>query len=275
MVGNLVMDNNKVTVSVIMGIYNTESTLAEAIDSIINQTFIDWELILCDDASSDRTYEIAKDYAKKYSNIKLIRNKKNMGLNYTLNHCLKYATGKYIARMDGDDLSEPYRFEKQVRFLEEHPDIAIVSSLMTCFDENGVWGQTTAVEYPTNLVFAKRTPFCHAPSMVRKEAFDAVKGYAVDKRLLRVEDYDLWIRMYAEGYKGANILEPLYRVRDDRNAKSRRKFKYRINEVYVRYLGFKRLKQPVSKFPYIFRPLLVGLMPSGLYNLLHKKQFKK
>lgn len=262
------------TVSIIMGIYNCEATLAEAIDSILNQTFTDWELIMCDDASSDSTMEIAKDYAAKHKNIKIIANSRNRGLNYTLNHCLKYAKGKYIARMDGDDISEPTRFEKQVDFLEKHPETAIVSSTMTCFDENGVWGQTTAIEWPTREDFAKRTPFAHAPSMVRKEAFDAVKGYTVDKRLLRVEDYDLWIRMYAAGYRGANILEPLYRVRDDQNAKNRRKFKYRINEMYVRYLGFRRLKQPISKFPYIFRPLLVGLMPNELYNLLHKNQFR-
>lgn len=261
-------------VSIIMGIYNCESTLEEAIESIINQTYTNWEMILCDDASTDNTLSIARSYAKKYKNIKIIRNKRNMGLNYTLNHCLKYASGIYIARMDADDLSVPERFEKLVGFLDSHPNIAIVSSLMTCFDEKGVWGETTAIERPTNLDFAKRTPFAHAASMVRKEAFDAVKGYAVDKRLLRVEDYDLWIRMYAAGYRGANILEPLYKVRDDQNAKKRRKFKYRINEMYVRYLGFKRLKQPISKFPYIFRPIIVGLMPGRMYDLVHKRQFQ-
>ena len=77
-------------VSVIMGIYNCADTLSEAIESIINQTFKDWEVIMCDDGSLDRTLEIAQMYAQKYDNIKVYRNEKNMGLNYTLNHCLKY-----------------------------------------------------------------------------------------------------------------------------------------------------------------------------------------
>ena len=263
------------TISVIMGIYNCESTLADAIESILNQTYTDWELIMCDDGSDDSTPIIAEAYAEKHGNIRLVKNESNKGLNYTLNHCLEYADGKYIARMDGDDLSEPTRFEKQVKFLKEHPEIAIVSSTMKCFDENGVWGTTTAIERPTNLDFAKRPPFAHAASMVRKEAFDAVHGYTVDKRLLLVEDYDLWILMYEAGYRGANLLEPLYFVRDDKNAHSRRKFKYRFNEMYVRYLGFKKLKQPIRKFPYIFRPLIVGMMPVGVYNLFHKRQFQK
>ena len=88
-------------ISVIMGIYNCASTLPEAIDSIIMQTYTDWELILCDDGSLDDTYAVAEEYRCKYPDkIILIKNDRNMGLNYTLNHCLQYVTGKYIARMD-------------------------------------------------------------------------------------------------------------------------------------------------------------------------------
>ena len=83
-----------------MGIYNCEDTLAEAIDCILNQTVSDWELILCDDGSTDGTYDVAKRYRMEYpDHIRLLRNKKNRGLNYTLNRCLKVSRGKYIARM--------------------------------------------------------------------------------------------------------------------------------------------------------------------------------
>ena len=109
------------TVSVIMGIYNTESKLADSIESILQQTYSDWELIMCDDGSTDRTYEIAKKYSDKYENIYLLKNNKNMGLAYSLNKCLKYASGKYIARSDADDINLPNRFKVQVEFLEKNP----------------------------------------------------------------------------------------------------------------------------------------------------------
>ncbi len=94
------------------------------------------------------------------------------------------------------------------------------------FDENGVWGKTYAELYPIKESFLKGTPFCHAACMVRKEAYEKVKGYSISDRLLRVEDYHLWIKMYAKGFKGMNLQEPLYSMRDDRNAQGRRKFKY-------------------------------------------------
>ena len=93
-----------------MAIYNCASTLEEAIESILNQTYTNWELIMCDDGSSDNTYAVAKKYADKYADkIILIRNESNKKLPATLNHCLKYVTGEYVARMDGDDISAENR----------------------------------------------------------------------------------------------------------------------------------------------------------------------
>ena len=91
-------------ISVIMGIYNCANTISGSIESIINQTYEDWELIMCDDGSIDTTFDVAKEYQKKYpQKIILLKNKRNRGLNYTLNKCLEIAKGEYIARMDGDD----------------------------------------------------------------------------------------------------------------------------------------------------------------------------
>ncbi len=261
-------------VSVIMGIYNCESTLEEAIQSLQQQTFKDWKLIMVDDGSTDHTYEMAKKYAEKYNNIFVYKNKKNMGLNYTLNHCLKYADTEYIARMDGDDISLPSRFEKEVNFLDENKEYAIVSSSMIAFDEKGDWGVYRHLLQPQNIDFLKGSPFCHAPCMIRKEAIKGVKGYSVDKRLLRMEDYHLWIKMYAKGYRGYNIQEPLYKMRDDRNATNRRKYRYRINEAYVRMLAVKMLDLPIYGYLLIMRPLIVGLLPTSIYELFHKRKLK-
>ncbi len=264
------------TISIISGIYNCADTLAEAIESILAQTVTDWEWILCDDASGDNTYAIAKAYADKYpGKFILICNGRNMGLNYTLNRCLEHAKGKYIARMDGDDVCSPERFEEELRCLEENPDIAIVSTDMEFFDETGIWGRISHPVFPENKDFLNGSPFCHAPCMVRKEAYDAVNGYSVDQRLLRVEDYHLWLKMYANGFKGRNIPKPLYQMRDDRNAYSRRKFRYRLNEAYVRLLVVKELKLPFYTAIYALRPIIVGLLPKKLYDLLHKRHLRQ
>lgn len=260
-------------VSIIMGIYNCSGTLAEAIDSILTQTFTDWKLIMCDDGSSDDTYSVAEDYRNRFpEKIILIKNKTNRGLNYTLNHCLQYSDTEYIARMDGDDISLPHRLQTEVAFLDSHPEYAIVSSPMIYFDENGEWGQGVSVECPDKYSFVAGTPFCHAPCMVRTEAYKAANGYSEDKKTLRAEDYDLWFRLYSMGYKGYNIQEPLYKMRDDENAYNRRKFKYAMNEAYVRHKGYKMLGLPLHTRIYSVRPIIVALLPKPIYKRLHQKK---
>ncbi len=108
---------------------------------------------------------------------------------------------------------------------------------MSYFDEGGIWGEYIPKQHPEEKDFLKGTPFCHAPCLVRREAYNTVGGYSESKWLLRVEDYHLWLKMYRAGYRGENLQECLYQMRDDRNAYSRRKFRYRINEAYVRILA--------------------------------------
>ena len=265
--------NEKYTISVIMGIYNCADTLDESIESLLAQTYDKWKLIMCDDGSSDNTYEVAKKYADENPDkFVLLKNDKNMGLNYTLNKCLSAADTKYVARMDGDDISLPERFEKEIYVLENNPDISIVSTAMIYFDASGDWGKNTVIENPTRECFVHSTPFCHAPCMVRREAYNAVGGYTEAKRLLRVEDYHLWIKMYKNGYKGINLPEAYYKMRDDNNAYNRRKYKYRINEAYVKRLAVKELKLPFYMLIFALKPLIVGLLPKRIYTMLHKKK---
>ena len=260
-------------ISIISGIYNCADTLPQAIESILNQTVTDWEWILCDDASTDGTAEVARRYQESDpQRFVLLRNETNCGLNYTLNRCLKEAKGEFIARMDGDDICSPDRFEKEIAVLETEPDVDIVSTSMTFFDETGTWGRIDHPEYPQSADFVKESPFCHAPCMVRRRAYETVNGYSEGKHLMRVEDYHLWVKMYAVGFKGKNIHEPLYQMRDDRNAYQRRKFRYRLNEAYVKILAVKMLGLPVWKSVYVLRPILVGLLPGWVYDLLHKRR---
>lgn len=259
-------------ISVLMGIYNCADTLEEAVKSIQDQTYTNWEIIMCDDGSTDTTYQMAAELAEKDSRIRLIRNERNYGLNETLNRCLGAANGEYIARMDGDDKCVPERFERQLKFLERHPEFNIVSSPMILFDENGVWGITSAIEFPCSRDIVTGNPICHAPAMMRKSCLDAVGGYTVGKRVLRVEDIDLWIKLYAAGYKCYNFQEPLYMMRNDQNALNRRKYRYRVNSVYVRLKGCRLLHLGPECYMEAVKPMVIGLVPAKLRYMIRRKQ---
>ncbi|WP_271393621.1 glycosyltransferase family 2 protein [Aequorivita sinensis] len=274
MSNNTGIANEKPRISVLMGIYNCADTLGEAIDSLLNQTYKGFKLILCDDASTDDTYLVAKSYADRYDNIILIQNKTNLKLAATLNHCLQYADTEYIARMDGDDISLPSRFEKQLNFLDQHPEFALVSTPMIYFDESGDWGEGTAKKEPTKNDFKIGTPHAHAPAMIRTSVIKKVEGYTVNKYLVRGQDYYLWYKIYKTGYRGYNLQEPLYKMRDDKNAMSRRTFK-------VRYYGF-IIKREVmrdlgisSSFWYALPNLLKALIPSYLMSVIRKIKLNK
>ena len=263
-------------ISIVMGIYNCEKYLVESIESILNQTYNNWELIMCDDGSIDNTFKIAKQYEKNFpGKIIVIKNKKNRGLNYTLNKCISLAKGKYIARQDGDDVSAPERFEKEIMFLETNKEYAFVSSNMIFFDEFGEWGNSNNKNEPQKIDFAFGSPFCHAPCMIRKEVVKEIKGYTVDKKLLRVEDYHLWFKIYDKGYKGYNIKEALYKMRDDRDAYKRRNFQNRLNETILKFKIFKKFKLPLKYSILVIRPIIVWILPEKIYTYLHKKKLSK
>ena len=259
------------TVSVVMGIYNCAKTLEEAVNCIINQTYTDWELIMCDDCSTDDTYAVAEGLAEKDSRIVLLKNEKNLTLAPTLNKCIDHAKGKYIARMDGDDLCTADRFEKEITVLENNPDIAVVGCNMDLFDENGTYRTVYYNENPTLANLVKTSQFCHASCMMRAEVIKELNGYDISEKCKRVEDYDLWVRLYAAGYKGYNIQESLYSMRDDRGAKKRRNFKNRLNESKVMKRAFKIAKMPFYKYPLVYVPIIKFFMPNFIYKIAHKK----
>ena len=267
-------------VSVIMGIYNCENTLKDALMSIQAQTYQNWELIICDDGSEDHSFRIAEEYQRENpERCILIRNEQNMGLNYALNRCLELAKGKYIARMDGDDLSTEERFAKEVEYLESHSDLAIVSSKMQMFDENGVWGEPTIIVKPDIQDFCKYSAlFCHAASMIRTDAFKDVGGYTIDPRLIRVEDGHLWYKMYAKGYRGENIPEVLYYMRNDEHTVSKRTIRNRMNIIYVNWVGYHMLNMPWYKYIHflrlVFRETALIFVPRKLYEILYRLKYK-
>lgn len=232
-------------ISIIMGIYNCSKTLPEAIDSILAQTYKNWELIMCDDCSTDDTYKVAEEYKNKYpEKIILVRNEKNSKLAFSLNHCLKYATGEYVARMDGDDISLPKRFEEQIKFLKDNPDIQLVGTAMQRFNNEGLHNILCRPEKVDRFTLRNKVPFNHATILTYKYVYDELGGYTVAERTMRAQDYDLWFRFFYKGFSGANMTEALYLVREDENAVRRRTAKVRINAFKTTCIGFKLLGYP-------------------------------
>lgn len=192
-----------------MPVYNSELYIKEAIDSILNQTFSDFEFIIIDDASTDKSVEIIKSYTD--SRIKLIVKPQNLGYTNSLNYGLKIAKGEYFARMDSDDISLPTRFEKQVTYLNNHRDTVL------CGANYSILGTDIVHQLPENhneiqIRFIRNNCFAHPVVMLRKSVLDEnAISYDVSKE--PAEDFDLWVRLLTYG-KLYNIQEVLlnYRV---------------------------------------------------------------
>ena len=260
-------------VSVIMGIYNCAGFMGPSIESIINQTFTDWEFIMCDDGSSDNTYEVACEYAKKDPRIKVIKNERNMRLAYTLNHCLEVAEGEYIARMDADDISLPERFEKQVAYLDSHPEMAVVASSVIVFDEDGdKFIRNIGGDYPLHKKINLSVPFAHPTIMMRKSAYTKLGGYTVSAETMRAEDLDLWYRFRLAGFDGYTIGEPLLRYHESLNDMKKRSIKAALGITKINLRYYKALKLPLYLYPIACKPLLTATLPNSFMSRYHSKK---
>jgi len=179
-----------------MPVYNGERFLREAIESILNQTFTDFEFIIVDDGSTDNTWQILQDYAANEPRIVLVRNGTNLGVARSRNRVLALARGEYIAVMDADDVSLPERLSTQVAFLDESPEVGVVGCAIHVIDADG--SPICIVHYPTmhslllwSLCF--RTPLAHPTVVFRKAVAERVGGY--DGALVANLDRDLWQRL--------------------------------------------------------------------------------
>lgn len=205
-------------VSVVMGVYNGASYVQEAIDSILNQTFSDFQFLIIDDASVDQTAHILS--ACTDPRVQVYRNEENLGLARTLNRGVRLAQGEYIARQDADDLSYPERLAEEIAFLDAHPDVGVVATITEwkydVEDRLQVWKQPT----DNAGIQEKLVEYCcliHGSTMYRRQAFEDVDGYDIGMRT--GQDYDLWLRM-SELWDVACLPQPLYQWRQHGNMAS-------------------------------------------------------
>lgn len=201
-------------ITVALSVYNNAEYLAEALDSILVQTVADFELVIVDDGSTDRSPAIIDHYAATDPRIRVIR-QANQGLVASLNHIIAVARGAYIARMDGDDVALPERFARQVAFLDAHPDHGVIGTQIRTIDARGARRSEPPIDHPLSADIIAATlptasPLCHPSVMMRRDILEAAGGYRPAYR--HCEDYDLWLRL-AERTRIANLPERLHLYR--------------------------------------------------------------
>lgn len=211
-------------VSVILPVYNGEKYLTQAIDSVLSQTFTDFELLLLNDGSTDGSETIVQSYNDE--RIVYVKNERNSGLIFTLNKGIERARGEYIVRMDADDICFPERLDVQSRWLDEHPGIAVVASFSININEDGNAAGFSNKDrgFVTATQIRRRMPvencLAHPTVMGRANVF---KAYAYSPLQVHIEDYDLWLRLLADGHVIQKIPAPLlyYRVHQTSVTQSR------------------------------------------------------
>ena len=222
-------------VSVIMPVYNTAPYFREAMDSMLTQTFTDFELIVLNDCSPDNAEEILDTY----DDPRIVRYKgeKNVGLSNVLNVGIEMARGKYIARMDSDDVSLPQRLQVQVDYLEKHSDVDLVSVGMRLFGvKEGTWIRELNPE-KVKIEALFHSPVLHASSVWRKDSFEK-QGLRFRQEMVPAEDYDMWTRALLKGLKLVNLPEVLYeyRIHDAQATLQTDKTTTKSREVQMAYL---------------------------------------
>lgn len=224
----------KPTLSVLMGVFNEEKYIEDAIDSILAQTFSDFEFLIVDDNSQDQSSNIIESYNDP--RIRFIKNETNHGLTASLNRALDLATGTYIARQDADDISEPNRFEKQVSFLEQNTNVSIVGTGTYLIDGDGeIVDKRLGYCNPTFEDFLNKSHLVHGSILVRRSVLDELGGY--DEFFRYGQDYDLWLRL-SKQYNVANIPDPYYRHRiHDEGVYFSRKDESALYTMFARHLA--------------------------------------
>lgn len=232
---------NQTIISVVMSVYNGELFLKDAIESILNQSYQNFEFIIINDGSSDSSLSIIKSYND--SRIKLVENERNMGLIYSLNKAFSIASGKYIARMDSDDIAHSDRLKLQIEFLENNPSVGLVGSDYISFSDK----HSKLIREPkshgvikTFLLFS--ATMCHPTVMLRKQILDDTRS-RYNPEFKHVEDYELWTKLILHT-QFANLPTPLLKYRDHQSQVSHKHKVIQtengdiVRENYLKSLGF-------------------------------------
>ena len=210
------MTSSNELVSVLLSTYNSEETLGESIDSLLNQTYKNLEILISDDGSIDSTIEICKKFQLKDERILLFSNKKNIGLTKSLNNLAQKASGSLLARHDADDISLPDRIEEQIQFMnKKRLDAVTTRSLVK---QNNKKRPGISFYIPDKLLINRKNPFIHGTLIIKKNVFQEIGYY--DERFYFAQDYKLFYDLLNNGYKVRTLNKALYILNTENNISS-------------------------------------------------------
>ena len=263
-------------ISVIMGVYNelNKDILMEAVNSILHQTFEDFEFIIYDDGSCPEAATLLREVAGLDERIKLIGQDENHGLAFSLNACIDEAKGKYIARMDTDDYSYKHRLEDESDFLENNPEYDVIGGNVDYYDGSVIWGKTNNCQGIIKKEdILNSVPLCHPTVMAKREVYLAVGGYPNFKRC---EDYALWIELFSKGYKLYRIKNTVLRYHlsledyKKRTLKTRKDFFRLLNTQYTK---LNPTKSQIIKIK--IKNIIAGIMPYKIMYWYHRNKARR
>ena len=242
--------------SIVMAVFNGGSKVNEAIRSLLDQEYQDWDLVIVDDGSVDNTYQILQRFSHLDNRIKILRNPCNQGLAFSLNKGIEAAKTPYIARMDADDWAFPERIRIQMEFMVAHPEVDVLGAGAIDVDEKGrIIGTQLPREFHKGLVsrIFKENPFIHPTTMIRRHVYEELGGY--NKAWLWAEDYDLWLRGY-KLFRYHNLQVPLIYYHRSHSIRW-------SDALYTSRILFKIIQQnrmPLYLYWYALRPLLAKFL---------------
>lgn len=241
-------------ISIIMAANNAEKTIEQAINSVLRQTYTDFELLVVNDCSKDRTVELVKSIAATDSRVRLISNVKNSGVSYTRKHGLEEAQGAWIAILDSDDAWAPEKLEKQIALQKKmNADLLFTGSAFMDSDGHAIDWYLHAPERVTYRQLLKQNVLSNSSALVRKELY--AKYYAIGDKMH--EDFAIWLGILKEGREAYGVDEPLLIYRIAKSSKSGNKIKAaKMNWNTYRYIGL----NPLSAFYYECWYVVKGLM---------------
>ena len=252
-------------VSILMAVYNCERYIDEAVESATSQLFIDWEFIIVDDCSTDKTYTCLQRWASSDQRIRLFRmetnKKQTLCLNYGLSHC----RGQYVARLDADDIMLPERLEQQVKFLDDNPNVGLLGTAVNAIDENGAFicvQRVPCEDADLRAVLPRLNPFFHPSVMIRKSVLEQVGSY--DPVYKYAQDYDVWIRI-SEKSRIANLPGVFTKYRVIQSSISRSSIRFQASEhLTIQLRSIIRGLFSLTDLVYLWKPIAYMIAPAFL-----------
>ncbi len=259
--------------SVVMAVYNQAETLSPAVQSILEQSFSDFELVIVDDHSSDETPGLLSEWRTKDKRIKVITNTRHLGLTKSLNLGLKQVKTKLIARMDADDIALPQRFKRQRDYLLSHSKIGLLGTAVRLIDETGKFlkiKQLPASQEKIRQSILSFCPFVHPTWMLRRSVLDEVGTY--NEAFAYAQDYELALRIISR-FPGANLLDPLlnYRVNSAQTISLRHLKQQERLALKARFLALAKYGYSITESWRLIKPLLSFLVPAGIKKSVYAR----